>query len=170
MGIIKPFGKIEKASAIFWNYRGMFREYGPKDNFFRSKKFLFFKIESWSFQNLFENEFCETSQSFNTFIKLLLTFFSLGCLIELKFREVSRNSFSNRSWKFQLFMLKNKKSFIPPKKYFFGCSQYQNKKALFTDSIFLKVLGIISPDWNQIRLLICQKWLGPVCPHTFRRP
>ena len=35
--------------------------------------------------------------------------FSLGCLIELKFCEVSRNSFSNRSWKFQLSILKNKK-------------------------------------------------------------
>ena len=54
--------------------------------------------------------------------------------------EVSRNSFSNRCWKFQLSILKNKKVLFL-KKYFFGRSQYQNKKALFTDSIFPKVLG-----------------------------
>ena len=44
--------------------------------------------------------------------------FSIGCLIELKFCEVSRNSFSNRYWKFQLSILKNKKSFISKKKFF----------------------------------------------------
>ena len=41
--------------------------------------------------------------------------------------------------KVSAFYLKKQKSFIP-KKIFFGGSQYQNKKALFTDSIFLKVL------------------------------
>ena len=39
--------------------------------FFRNKTFLFFKIESWNF-------------------------FSIGCLIELKFCEVLQNLFSNR--------------------------------------------------------------------------
>ena len=34
------------------------------------------------------------------------------------------------------FYLEKQKSFIPKKKYFFGRCQYQNKKALFTDSIF----------------------------------
>ena len=38
-----------------------------KKLFFRNKTFLFFKIESWNFQKLFEKEFCETSQSFNSF-------------------------------------------------------------------------------------------------------
>ena len=60
-------GKIEMASAIFWDYLGMFREYGQKNILLGIKLFLFFKIESWNFQNLFENEFRETSQSFNTF-------------------------------------------------------------------------------------------------------
>jgi hypothetical protein len=36
--------------------------------------------------------------------------------------------------------LKNKKSFIPKKKKFGRC-QYQNKKALFTDSIFREGFG-----------------------------
>ena len=37
--------------------------------------------------------------------------------------------------------MKNKKSFIPKKKNFFGRSQYQYKKALFTDSIFREGFG-----------------------------
>ena len=63
----KTFGKIETASTIFWDYLGMFREYSQKNIFFRNKTLLFFKIESWNFQNLFENKFCETPQRFNTF-------------------------------------------------------------------------------------------------------
>ena len=39
----------------------------------------------------------------------LIPNFSIGCLIELKFCEVSRKYFSNRFWKFQLSILKNKK-------------------------------------------------------------
>ena len=35
--------------------------------------------------------------------------FSIGCLIELKFCEVSWNSFSNRWWQFHLSILKNRK-------------------------------------------------------------
>jgi hypothetical protein len=61
--------------------------------------------------------------------------FSICCLIELKFCEISWNPFSNRCWKFQLSILKNKKVLFL-KIYFFGPCQYQNKKALFTDSIF----------------------------------
>ena len=48
--------------------------------FFRNKTFLFFKLESWNFQQLFKNEFRETSQSFNSlssFRQLLLTVFFL---------------------------------------------------------------------------------------------
>ena len=84
-----PSLKIRTASAIFWNYLGMFRDYGLKIIFYRNKTFLFFKIESWNFQKLFEIEFRETSQNFNSFRQLLFSFFSIGCLIELKFREVS---------------------------------------------------------------------------------
>ena len=43
--------------------------------------------------------------------------------------------------KVSAFYLEKQKSFIPKKKFFFGRCQYQNKKALFTDSIFWKVLG-----------------------------
>ena len=42
----------------------------------------------------------------------------LNGLNELKFCEVSQNSYSNRCQKFQLSILKNKKSFIPKKHIF----------------------------------------------------
>ena len=105
---------------------------------------MFLKIENWNFQYLFEIEFRETSQNFNSFglfRQLLFSFFSMGCLIELKLCEVSQNSFSNRYWKFQLSTLKNKKVLFL-KKYFLSRCQYQNKKALFTDSIFREGLGL----------------------------
>ena len=63
----KPSLKIRTANAIFWICPGIFRDYGLKKFFFRNKTFLFFKIESWNFQHLFEIEFCETSQNFNSF-------------------------------------------------------------------------------------------------------
>ena len=44
--IPKPSLKIRTASAIFWIYLGIFRDYGLKDIIFRNKTFLFFKIES----------------------------------------------------------------------------------------------------------------------------
>ena len=49
---------------------------------------------------------------------IVIFIFSIDCLIELKFCEVSRNSFSNRFCKFQLSILKNKKNLFL-KKFFF---------------------------------------------------
>ena len=74
--------------------------------------------------------------------------FFIGCLIELKFCKVSWNSISKWTWKFQLSILKNKKVLFL-KKNLSRC-QYQNKKALFTDSIFLKVFGLW---WKEIGIL-----------------
>ena len=74
----KPSLKIRTASAICWNYLGIFRDYGLNYIFFRNKTFLFYKIESWNFQHLFEKEFRETSQNFNSFSsfrQLLFSFF-----------------------------------------------------------------------------------------------
>ena len=109
----KPSLKIRTASAIFWDYLGMFRDYGQKNIFFRNKTFLFFKIESWNFQHLFENEFCETSQSFNSFSsfrQLLFTFFLLVVWLSwnfVRFHEIlfqtDAKSFSFLSWKIKKF-------------------------------------------------------------------
>ena len=94
--------------------------YGLKNIFFMNKTFLFFKLESWNFQVQFEIKIRESSQNFNSFSffrQLLFSSFFIGCLIELKFCKVSRNSISNRCWKFQLSILKNKKVLFL-KKYF----------------------------------------------------
>ena len=62
----------------------------------------------------FKIEIRETSQNFNSFRQLLHSVFFIGCLIELKFCEVTRNPFSNRCWK----MLKTKKQNIPKRIFF----------------------------------------------------
>ena len=95
----KPSLKIRTASAICWNYLGLFRDYGLDHIFFRNETFLFFKIDNWNFLHLFEKEFRETSQNFNSFSlfrQFFFSNFSIGCLIEMKFCQVSQKSFSNR--------------------------------------------------------------------------
>ena len=54
--------KVRTASAICWNYLGIFRDYG-------NKTFLFFKY-------LFEIECRETSQNFNSFSSFRQLLFS----------------------------------------------------------------------------------------------
>ena len=70
-------------------------------------------IESWNFQHLFAN--FQVIQLIKT---IVIYIFSLGCLIEWKFYEVSRNSFLKRCWKFQLPILNNKKVLFPQKNIF----------------------------------------------------
>ena len=55
--------------------------------------------------------------------------FFIGCLIELKFCEVSRNSISNWTWKFQLSILKDKKVLFL-KKNFLGPLSISKQKNL----------------------------------------
>ena len=94
--------KIRTASAIFWIYLGIFRDYSLNNIFFRNKFFLFFKIENWNFQNLFEIRCHKTStHSFHSDICYFLLFYRLSDW--LKFCDVSQNSFSNR--KFWLFIV-----------------------------------------------------------------
>ena len=129
----KTFWKIETANAIFWMYLGN----TAKKCFFRNKTFLFFKIERWNFQNLSEIEFRETSKncnSFSLFRQLLIFIFSSDCLLELKFCEFYKLNIK-QMLKVSAFYLEKQNSFIP-KKIFFGSCKYQNKKALFTNSIF----------------------------------
>ena len=102
MSSTKPSLKIRTASAIFWNYLGIFRDYGLKNIFFRNKTFLFFKIESWNFQHLFEKEFRETSQNFN----------SIRQTIEkMKIKIVSMKFFFKQMLKVSAFYLKKTKKF-----------------------------------------------------------
>ena len=96
---------------------------------------------------------------------IVIFIFSIGGLIELKFCQVSRNSFSNRCWEFQLSVLKNKKVLFL-KNYFFGRCRCQNRKALFTGSILLKGFGWYSN--NSIKL--SKVYLDPILSKFYNLP
>ena len=99
---------------LHWKFGRLMPSFGSilavrlKKYFFRYKTFLFFKITSWDFQHLFEIKVHKISTHLAYSDNSYFLFF-IGFLIELKFCEVSRNSFSNRFWKFQLSTLKNEK-------------------------------------------------------------
>ena len=102
----KPFRKVESVNIafLFWYWRRL------KNYFFRNKTFLFFKIESWNFQKLFEVEFHETSQNFRSFRQLLFSFFLLVVWLSQKFSrfheilfQTDSESFSFLSWKTKKF-------------------------------------------------------------------
>ena len=108
--------------------------YGLK--FYLGIKLLFFEIESWNFQLLFESKFHETSQNFNSFSlfwQLLFSFFLLVVWLSWNFVRFQEIFFSKRFWNFQLSILKNKN--VLSLKKAVSC-QYQNEKTLFTDPIF----------------------------------
>ena len=88
-----------------------------KKYFLRIKTFLFFKIESWNFQHLFQIQFRETSQNFNFFSLFgqLLFFYRLSWNFE-RFHEILFQTDSER--KFQLSILKNKKVLFLKKNFF----------------------------------------------------
>ena len=85
-------GKLGQQSSICWNSLGLFRDYGLNYILFRDKTYLFFKMENWNFQHLFEKEFRETSQ-FSThsnnfyfhFLAFAVPIFSEGFAHLLKF-------------------------------------------------------------------------------------
>ena len=88
----------------------------PKIYFFRNILFLFFKIESWSFQHMFKIKFRETSQNFNSFRQFIFPFFlSVVCLSWnfVRFHEIlfqtDAESFSFLSWKTKKFYSRKKK-------------------------------------------------------------
>jgi hypothetical protein len=113
----KTFWKIESVNKafLFWYW------HQPKKYFFRNQSFLFFKIEGWNVQHLFEIKFRETSQNFNSFSllrQLLFLIFSIGCLIEF---QTASERFSFLSWKTKKFYFR--------KKYFLSRCQNQNKQA-----------------------------------------
>ena len=89
-----------------------------KIHFFKNKTFLFFKIESWNFQNLFEIEFCETSQNFNSFSlfrQLLFSFFFYRLSDWDEIVGGFTKFFFKQMLKVSAFYLTKQKSFIPKK-------------------------------------------------------
>ena len=107
----KPSLKIRTASAIFWIYLG---GKAQKIFLFRNKTFLYFKIESWNFQYLFEIEFGETSKncnSFSVFRQLLFSFFLMVVWLTWNFVRFHEILFQTDSERFRL--LSWKKKFYP---------------------------------------------------------
>ena len=76
---------------------------------------MFFKIESWNFQNLFEKEFRETSQNFNSIrqpiekMKITIVWMSWMSWNFVRFHEILFQT---------AFYLEKQKSFIPKKIFF----------------------------------------------------
>ena len=63
----RGFGKLGRQEAICWLKKELFLKLGTLHIFLGIKPFLFLKIESWNFQQLFDIEFHETSQKFSLF-------------------------------------------------------------------------------------------------------
>ena len=93
--------KLRHQGAICWSRKELFWPYGLHHIFLEIKPFFVFKIESWNFQHLFHSILWNFAKFELTFISI----FSMGSL------KVSQNPKSNRCWKFQLSVLKNKKSY-----------------------------------------------------------
>ena len=85
--VAKPSLKIGTAKRHLLELLGLFRDYSLDHVFFRNKTFLFFKMQSWNSQHLFEREFREASQNFK---EKNGNKNCLNELNELKFCEVSQ--------------------------------------------------------------------------------
>ena len=130
----KPSLKIRTSNAIFWH---IYRPW-PK----KILGIIVFQDRKLQLSASVCNRISWNITKFQLIqlIQTIIFIFSISFLIKFKFCEDSRNPISNRCWKLQLSILKNKKVLFLKKIFLTHC-QYQNKKALFTDSIFWKVLG-----------------------------
>ena len=114
-----------------------------KKPFFKNNTFLFFYIESSSFQHLIE--FCETFQNFNSFSlfrQLLFSFFFYWWSDWVEILYIS-----NRLWKFHFSILKNKKVLFL--KYFFKLLSISKQKGFVYDPIFNE--GFAMPSLKVLR-------------------
>ena len=114
--ISKPSLKIGTANAICWNSLGLFRDCSLNYIFLGKKTFLFFKIESWNFPHLFEKEFRETSQNFNSFSLFRQLLFSFFISVEILWGFTK--FYFKQMLKVSAFYLEKQKSFIPKKNIF----------------------------------------------------
>ena len=103
----KPSLKFGTTKTICWNSLGLFRDYSLNYIFLRNKTFLFFKIESWNFQHLFEKKIVEPHN-----VQLIQTFF-------FSILSIHRNwvcftyFFFQQMLKVSAFYLEKQRSFIP---------------------------------------------------------
>ena len=82
----------------------------------------------------------------------------ISCLIELKFCEISQNSFQNRCWQFPLFTyLEKQKSFIPKKIFFRLLSISKQKSFIYRPNFKQRIWSDGHSNINAT-LVINQKW------------
>ena len=116
---LSPFSKLSlkigTANAICWNSLGLFSKLWVAKSNSHTRDFIFFRNKIFqdrkltlSASVLIKKNF-EKSQLIQLIETIFISIFCIRCLIELKFCEVSQNSFSNWWCMFQLSNLKNKK-------------------------------------------------------------
>ena len=126
--------------------------YDLKNLLFRNKTFLFFKIESWNFQHLFEIEFRETSQNFNSFSlfrKLLFSFFLWVVWLSWNFVRFHKIQFQTDAESFSVLSWKTKK-FIP-KKEIREISKSFNSIRQPIEKMKITMVWISWISWNFVR-------------------
>ena len=130
---------------------------------------MFFKIESWKFQHLFEKEFRETSQNFNSFSLFRIFYFHILCPLSdwVEILWGFKKFFFKQMLKFSAFYLEKRK-FYSQKIYNLGCSLYigqessnrwrfavpifQEGFALALEKQVLSITIAINLFWNRIYL------------------
>ena len=120
-----------------------------------SKNVCIYLVTTKSWTKTYEIDACNFSVH-RLHRQFLFPFFSMDCLIELKFCEVSRNSFLNRCWKFQLWILKNKKVLFLKKRW--AKSRVLNIKTSsfclltqFSATVLMFIWWLLY-DWNREEL------------------
>ena len=114
--------------------------------------FLFFKIETWNFQHLFEIGFQQTSQNSTNSRQLLFSCFLYVVWLSWNFLGFHKILFQTDSE--SLSFLFWKKKVIFHKMYFLSHCQYQNKKALYTDPIFSEGFGSVFVEIDRRNLKV----------------
>ena len=109
--------KLGQQSAIYWNFLGLFRDYGLNHIFFRNKTFLFFQHRKLKFStSIWKKKNRETSQKFqlNALRQFLFPFFLSVVWLSLNFLRFHKLFFqtdaenvSFLSWKTKNKYLKN---------------------------------------------------------------
>ena len=108
----KPSLKIRTASAIFWNYLGIFRDYGLKYIFFRNKTFFVFQDRKLKLSvSVWKRISTHSAHSDNCYLSGWVEI--LWGFTKLFFKQMLKVS---------AFYLKKQKSVIPKKIYILGRS------------------------------------------------
>ena len=108
----KPSLEIGTANAICWNSLCLFRDYGLNHTFLGLNLFLFFKIISWNLKHLFEKEFREISQNFNSIRQRIQKMEIEIVWMSWNFVRFHKILFQTDAESFS-FYLEKQKSFIP---------------------------------------------------------